>query len=629
MTTKLLWISFYLFLYSIFIIYVGLKFINDNDKASEISFSNKKLTGLLFLFTVTAASFSGFFFLVFPGIIFRDGLSAAYISFSVILIPLGGIIFFKRQWLLGKNFGYSTALEMFNDYFKSKFLNYLIIIITCFFLVPFLSLQISASGKLYNFLSNNFFDLNLITWILGLLLLLHVILGGLKSIAYLSIFQTFLIWVGIIIIGFVSLNLVGGFSSLNNGLSILANIDNTRWNLSPSNNYSALFSIPDLIQLTKGVGRETPVGGLWTSVMIFTIVVTFMGIQLSPFFSALLFSAKNLKSFAPQQVWVSGLLFGIAIFLFSILQGLTAHFLGASNIVTNNGFNISNILPNSIGMGGEGDLVLNLINSVENFAPWLVGILSICGLATLQSTGALLIGTGSKMIINDINFGEIKNFKNKNLLFIIFSSLIVLFSLIMISFFDEFLFLLGGVAISIGFQMFVPLLSICYVSWFTKHGVSWGLFFGMLAVIITDDIGQVLLFEYLPWGSWPFTIYSGFWGILTNLIVTIIISFFTQSNKENLHKKKFHNIFKNENKFLIKKKSIITFIFLLIWIFFAIGPGAMLGNDIFGNPSNKETWIFNIPSIWAWQILLWVIGIYILWLLAYRMKMSLKTDEDI
>ena len=79
---------------------------------------------------------------------------------------------------------------MFNDYFKSKFLNYLIIIIT-FFFGPILSLQISASGKLYNFLSNNFFDLNSITWILGLLLLLHVILGGLKSIAYLSIFQTF------------------------------------------------------------------------------------------------------------------------------------------------------------------------------------------------------------------------------------------------------------------------------------------------------------------------------------------------------------------------------------------------------------------------------------------------------
>ena len=71
----------------------------------------------------------------------------------------------------------------------------------------------------------------------------------------------------------------------------------------------------------------------------------------------------------------------------------------------------------------------------------------------------------------------------------------------------------------------------------------------MLAVIITDDIGQVLLFEYLPWGAWPFTIYSGFWGILTNLIVTIIISFFTQSNKENLHKKNFITFLKMRTNF--------------------------------------------------------------------------------
>ena len=63
---------------------------------------------------------------------------------------------FKRQWLLGKNFGYSTALEMFGDYFKSKIFELFNYNYHMFFLVPFLSLQISASGKLYNFLSNNF-----------------------------------------------------------------------------------------------------------------------------------------------------------------------------------------------------------------------------------------------------------------------------------------------------------------------------------------------------------------------------------------------------------------------------------------------------------------------------------------
>ena len=37
-----------------------------------------------------------------------------------------------------------------------------------------------------------------------------------------------------------------------------------------------------------------------------------------------------------------------------------------------------------------------------------------------------------------------------------------------------------------------------------------------------------------------------------------------------------------------------------------IGPGAVIGNWVFGDPTNPDTWIFGIPSIWAWQILFWV-----------------------
>ena len=152
--------------------------------------------------------------------------------------------------------------------------------------------------------------------------------------------------------------------------------------------------------------------------------------------------------------------------------------------------------------------------------------------------------------------------------------------------------------------------------------MSLGLFTGIIVVFITDDIGQYLFFEYLPWGSWPLTIYSGFWGIFANLIVTIIVSALTQDDKENLHKKKFHKIFKDENNNLYKKKSIFVIVVFFVWVFFAIGPGILLGNDIFGIPNNKSTWIFKIPSIWAWQILFWISGIFVLWLLACKIKMS-------
>ena len=634
MSNKLIWILFFLILYCSYSTYIGFRLYRNNQSALDLLISSRKLSGVLFIFTATAASFSGSIFLVFPGLIFRDGFPAAYISFCAILIPLAGILFFKRQWILGKNFGYTTPVEMFNDYFQSKLIKVLIIIIVLCFSIPFLGLQLAASGKLFNFLSNDFLDLNITTWVLAFILLLYIVLGGLRSVAYLSVLQSFLIWGGIISIGFIAINLIGGLNTFNNSLSNIAQLEGTRWNKSPSGDYSALFSIPDLVQLTAGIGKETPVGGIWTSTMILTYVLGFMGIQSSPAFSMLVFSSKNPKPFATQQVWVSAFIFGVALFLFSVTQGMAAHFLGANQVVNNFGTNISNILPISIGMGGEGNLALYLIDSIKNTKPWLIGVLAICALAAMQSTGALLISTGSSIITKDIYCVHIKKNISENdqkFLYRLFAFIIVLLALITTSFYEEFLVLLGGVAIPLGFQMCIPLLAICYVPWFTKHGVSFGLLAGILGVLVTDNIGQLFLGDFIPWGVWPMTIYSAFWGILANLIFTIIISLFTQKTEERLHKKKYHDCLNYEYPFFNHKKflkfSIIISV-LFIWIFFAIGPGAIIGNDIFGSPNDKDTWFFKIPSIWAWQIFLWILGVGIMWFLAYKMEMSTEIKKS-
>ena len=55
---------------------------------------------------------------------------------------------------------------------------------------------------------------------------------------------------------------------------------------------------------------------------------------------------------------------------------------------------------------------------------------------------------------------------------------------------------------------------------------------------------------------------------------------------------------------------------------FGIGPGAVIGNDIFGSPNDISTWTFGIPSIWAWHILFWILGVGMMWFLAYKMEMS-------
>ena len=38
-----------------------------------------------------------------PGLIYRDGFPYAYASFYAITIPFTGVLFLKRQWMLGKN----------------------------------------------------------------------------------------------------------------------------------------------------------------------------------------------------------------------------------------------------------------------------------------------------------------------------------------------------------------------------------------------------------------------------------------------------------------------------------------------------------------------------------------------
>jgi len=153
--------------------------------------------------------------------------------------------------------------------------------------------------------------------------------------------------------------------------------------------------------------------------------------------------------------------------------------------------------------------------------------------------------------------------------------------------------------------MWPALIAICFWPWLTRLGITLGLIAGLIAVTCTESIGAAL--GITAWGRWPLTIHSAGWGIFFNLGIAILISFFTQNKEEYEHKMKFHNFLKEYAGLPDEKKKLvpIAWIITLMWFFFGIGPGAVIGNWIFGNPTDPTTWIFGIPSIWAWQILFW------------------------
>ena len=66
----------------------------------------------------------------------------------------------------------------------------------------------------------------------------------------------------------------------------------------------------------------------------------------------------------------------------------------------------------------------------------------------------------------------------------------------------------------------------------------------------------------------------------------------------------------------------------LAWFFFGIGPGAVIGNWIFGSPTDPSSWIFGMPSIWAWQLLFWALGVAMMYFLAYTMQMSTVPETE-
>ena len=72
-----------------------------------------------------------------------------------------------------------------------------------------------------------------------------------------------------------------------------------------------------------------------------------------------------------------------------------------------------------------------------------------------------------------------------------------------------------------------------------------------------------------------------------------------------------------------------AWIVTVAWLFFSIGPGVLVGNNIFGKPGNIETWSFGIPSLWVWQIISWALGVILIWFLAKNMEMSTSPDKKI
>ncbi len=629
--TSVTWLFIFVALYWAYCIFWGIKGAMQAKTASDYFIAGRSIPTWVFVLAATATSFSGWTFMGHPGLVYTSGFQYAYASFYAITIPFTGVIFLKRQWILGKRFGFVTPGEMFAEYYRSDAMRILTVIVALIFSVPYLGIQLRASGFLFNVLTDGMMAVNLGMWMLSLVVIIYVASGGLRAVAYVDTAQCVLLAGGILAIGLITLHFVGGFGALTQGMANMASIDTK---LTPDG-YSHYIAIPGVIQFVSAGGKA--VGGAWTGVMVLTYMWALMGIQSAPAFSMWSFANKNPRPFAPQQVWASSFGIGFILIVFTAIQGFGAHMIGADAAMLEAGYakDILNIGGDIMKLPGkQGMVVPALINLLKDSAPWFVGILAVCALAAMQSTGAAYMSTAGGMLTRDVYkryFNPSASHATQKLFGRIGVVVIVLAALFVATHATDALVLLGGLAVAFGFQMWPALIGVCWVPWLTKRGVTVGLVLGLIAVVATEKIG-ITWFGITAWGRWPLTMHSAAWGIYFNLGAAVLISAFTQEKEDMEHKMKYHSFLREHASLPASKQGLkpVAWIVTLVWFFFGVGPGAVIGNTIFGNPTDPTTWaVFGMPSIWVWHIIWWALGVGMMWFLAYKMEMSTMPETEI
>jgi len=637
MLANLYWFFFFLVVYWSFCLFWGARTLRTNSSPESYYLADRSISSWVFFFSATAATFAGITIITYPSLIYADGYSFLATAAIVITIPLGSILFFKRQWMLSRKYNLITPGEMYFKYYKSHTLRITILIIGLFFAVPFLGIIIGATGSMVEFVSAGELGRDSAMWVLTAVVLFYVVSGGFKSMISIGVVQSWLFFVLFISIGLGTYYYLGGLSFFDDLATANSFISFGTWGSTQGyggGDLSGFFNVPGVIQWVGGLGKNNPSGGPWTAVMILSFTLSYMGIVLSPTFSMWSYSVKSPKSFYYYQIWGSGAIVGIFLFIFAALLGVGANLLGANPSINLNGFALNQILP-ELDINNVSSLIFSFIGSLGSASPVLVGLLAICLIAALQSTLAAFLMTSGSMVARDLYRPYIDkepSWKRELLVARLAMLLICLAALYLATFFETSLILLGGLAIAFGFQLFPVLLGMIWFPWITKTGATLGLITGMFFVILAETFGHKLTGNALPWGRWPLTIYSGLWGLFFNVIVCFLSSAFSSNDADKEHRKSFHDFMNDHMGIHPSRKKIksLAYVLFLIWAFFSIGPGLIFGNLIFGSADlSYDNWVMGIPSLWAYQIIWWAAGVLLIWFMANKLDLSTLPKKPI
>ncbi len=535
------------------------------------------------------------------------GFQRNQLVLGLIIVALTGALFQRRLTIAAEIIGAKTIGELFGAYYQSTTIRLYLLWLTFLFAVPFAAATLTEAGMLLSVATGGLPVAPSIA-VIAIFLFLFSAIGGWRAVVYVSAaFSALLLVLMIFISGFSAAILDQLVVFSRGGATQPGGI--------------LTDAIPGVIQLVRGVGKEPPQGGLWTTAAAASFAVAAIGIVLSPAFGFLGLTTRTRRGFAFSQVWIlAALAAGTLLFLGPVI--------GAEMVAS------APSPPTSPGDTSFVPLIGRLASADELVAACLVVMLIVSlliAVAFFTASGAsiLTIELVGRYLVAGMTGSEIRLAARLALAAIYFTATLLACLLPITT------AIVSSMTLSLSAQLLPAFLGLCWLRWISRSAVITGLIVGSLLVIFTEPPGLVLfdrLFVELPWGRWPLTIHSAAWGLAFNLAACLVVSLWTRDDVEHRHRDQLHDIYLRDDRIAFGGRAArgAKWSLPLLWAFFALGPGAILGNSFFSRPIfiNKDT-ALGVPSLWVWQAIFWIAGVLLVWWLAYRVRLSIIDTSSV
>ena len=576
--------------FAAFTLYIAAQSAKSGDSPAAFVDAGQNLPGWTYIFAGSGALLASVGPYDYLRLLSVYGFQANQLALSLILVALVMALFQKRLWLAARMTGSRSLGEVLGAHYQSTSIRIYVLVVLLLFAVPFAATLLGSAGELLAQASGGALSRAAAISALAAFLFLASALGGWRATIYIiAVLSTVILALLIFSASFAGL-VFDGLSVFHKGFSVREGI---------------LGSVlPGVIQFSSGIGREVPAGGLWTTTAVLSFALAAAGAALSPSFAFLGLTMKSRAGFAFSQVWiVSGLAAGALLLLGPIVAGE---------------MNAADNFTLLVARFAAYDQLVAACVTVMLLVMLLVAVAFFAASGASVATIELL----DRYVVPDLTpRGE--RLAARVSLAIIYAAIVLL-----AAFLPALATVLSTLALPLSAQLFAAYLGLCWLRWMSRSAVLVGLAFGILFVVFTEPPGLIVfdgLFVQLPWGRWPLTIHSAAWGLAINVGASLLVAIFTRQDAEREHRNVLHGSFQRDHRidFGGRAARSAKWSLTLLWVFLALGPGAILGNSFFAHPVFTEADIaLGVPSLWVWQAFFWIIGVLLVWWLAYRSRLS-------